>query len=351
MALEKICTLEISNLALNIANNKILNNISFCLPDGEIGCLLGPSASGKTSTLRAIAGFIPEISNGKIVINGKIISDQKSQIPPSKRNIGFVFQENSLFPHLTVSQNICFGVKQYKKMRLNYLLEIFEIEKIAKKYPHEISGGQQQRVAIARSIAPNPDLLLLDEPFSDLDPELKFKIFPLLKEILNKEHITTLIVTHDQMEAYYLADLIGVLNKGELQQWGSPSEIYKKPKNKMVASFIGDGSILPAIVTCVRGPTTTVSTPIGFISGASVTLHPESKKTHILIRPEDIFFDKNSDIKAKIVNKIFCGSSNQYLLKVTESDFIKIHSPSNVNYKMGETVGISHNFKHIVLTD
>lgn len=233
-------TVSLGKLTKMYGSNRVVDEVDIDMHPGELVCLLGPSGCGKTTTLRMIAGFV-EPTSGSIVIDGKDVS----RLPPNQRDIGLVFQNYALFPHMTVADNITFGLRnvnwprESRRQRVEEMLELVELSGMASRYPRELSGGQQQRVALARALALNPSVLLLDEPFSNLDAKLRVTLRENLKAILDKVQITTLFVTHDQEEAMVLADRIVVLENGRVQQEGEPRQIYKHPNNEFVANFIG----------------------------------------------------------------------------------------------------------------
>ena len=239
--------LSLTNVGIAYDSEQVLSGISFSLQRGEIGCLLGPSGCGKTSLLRAIAGFEP-VSEGSITLNKKTISQKRYALPPEQRQIGMVFQDYALFPHLNVIENVKFGLhglsRSESDTRSLYLLE--QIGLIDKKLvmPHELSGGEQQRVALARALAPQPKLLLLDEPFSNLDVELRDSLGEQVRGLLKQTQTTAIMVTHDQHEAFAMADSIGVIENGALLQWDSAYAIYHQPINAFVADFVGQGVML-----------------------------------------------------------------------------------------------------------
>ncbi|MDZ7642672.1 MAG: ABC transporter ATP-binding protein [Desulfurivibrio sp.] len=229
----------------------IVKGVSLGLAGGTIGCLLGPSGCGKTTLLRAIAGFEPVVS-GEIRLGGRRVAGSGVMVPPEKRRVGMVFQDLALFPHLSNADNIAFGLRhldtRQRRRRVAELLALINLEESGTLYPHQLSGGQQQRVALARAMAPRPELLLLDEPFSSLDMEIREKLAREVARLLKQEELTALLVTHDQFEAFAMADEIGVLREGELVQWDSAYNLYHRPHNPFVADFIGEGVLLPGVV-------------------------------------------------------------------------------------------------------
>lgn len=242
-------TLVVSNLSVAFDKKQIFDEVGFTLKEGQIGCLLGQSGCGKTTVLRSLMGFCRPQSGCIILDNQKIFEANSCFVPAYLRQIGMVFQDYALFSHLTVAKNICFGIQKLPKaqqqQRLDELLALMDMRDFAKRYPHELSGGQQQRVALARALAPKPKLLLLDEPFSNLDVELRATLSFEIRRLLKSQNITAILVTHDQTEAFLMSDVVGVMAHGKLQQWDTPTTLYQKPATQAVASFVGEGVLLP----------------------------------------------------------------------------------------------------------
>ena len=243
--------LKLTNIRADLDGEKVVSDISFTLHDGEIGSLLGPSGCGKTTLLRTIAGF-EKPKTGTIHLRDRLISDSTHILPPESRKIGMVFQDLALFPHLTVEDNVGFGLRDYiskdRSRRVAELLDLVSMGRYGKKYPHELSGGQQQRVALIRAIAPRPDILLLDEPFSGQDTELREQLAREVRAILKNDGITALLVTHDQFEAFAFSDFIGVMSEGVMHQWDDAFDLYHRPVDRFVADFIGQGVFVNGIV-------------------------------------------------------------------------------------------------------
>ncbi|MBD9477888.1 ABC transporter ATP-binding protein [Pseudoxanthomonas sp. PXM02] len=234
----------------------VVQGLSLALPRGEIGALLGASGCGKTTALRAIAGFEP-ITGGRIVLDGIELAGQHHALAPEQRRVGMMFQDYALFPHLDVAGNIAFGIHTLasapRAARVQELLELVCLRDAARAYPHELSGGQQQRVALARALAPRPSLLLLDEPFSSLDVQTRARLAADLRSLLKAAETTSLFVTHDQSEAFAMADRVGVMAQGDLLQWDRPDRLYRHPAHREVARFIGRGVLVPAAVLQAGG--------------------------------------------------------------------------------------------------
>ena len=271
-----------------------------------------------------------------------MVSDAKRQSPPEAREIGMVFQEHALFPHLTVKDNITFGLKGMAPERrlkiLEDMLRLIQLENLGERYPHELSGGQRQRVALARALAPNPDLLLMDEPFANLDAELRLSLAGDVKRITSAQGISTLLVTHDQHEAFAMADRIAVMNEGRVEQIASPEELYRAPDSKFVAGFIGESNLLSVIIIDEE----TLDTPFGQLK-AQIIGKPESSIVDLLIRPEAIRLDSQSPIRARIIRKQFKGAVHQYYVQLTtkHSKPIKVQHSQSEAYSIGDEVGLS----------
>lgn len=345
--MEKKAALILKSLSVTYPGSRIpsVQDISFELPSGEIACLLGPSGCGKTTLLRAIAGFIAP-SSGTITLGDQIASSPKKALAPEKRNVGVVFQDYALFPHLTVQKNIEFGLhksnEQHRSQRTQELLDLVGLTEMKDRFPHELSGGQQQRVALARALAPRPTLILLDEPFSNLDVELKERLTFEVREILKAEKMSAILVTHDQTEAFAMADRIGVMNKGSLQQWGTSYSLYHEPNSRMVADFIGQGVFLPG-----QPSPTGVQIELGQIpcSGEEI---PTIEQFDVLVRPDDILHDDASPMVAKVVRKSFRGADFLYTLELNSGSRIMALVPSHHNHAIGEAIGIKLEMDHVI---
>jgi len=347
--------LHVDQLACQYTRDPVLEQISFTLERGDIACLLGPSGCGKTTALRLIAGFeMP--SKGSIRVNEQIMSQVGTVIPPEKRQIGMVFQDYALFPHLNISDNIAFGLHALeRKARERRTLEILEtvgLSARAKAFPHELSGGQQQRVALARALAPKPALLLLDEPFSNLDVELREKLASEVREIIKHEGITALMVTHDQHEAFAMADWVGVMHQGRIQQWDTAYNVYHRPVNRFVADFVGMGAFLPGRVVNSRQ----VEIELGTLDGTIPTQCGINAcdacwndcTVSVLIRPDDVTHDDHSPMQAKIIKKAFRGAEFLYTLELASGARILSLVPSHHDHALGESIGIRLAIDHVV---
>jgi len=325
--------------------------VSLALEAGQIGVLLGPSGCGKTSLLRAVAG-LERMAAGRISMDGQVLADGATgrSVPPEERRIGMVFQDFALFPHLSVAQNIAYGLhgrpRAQRRERVQEMLELVGLAHAAERAPHQLSGGQQQRVALARALAPAPRLLLLDEPFSSLDVELRERLAHDVRQILRQNGTTALVVTHDQLEAFALGDVIGVMNQGRLEQWGDAYSLYHRPASRFVAQFIGQGVLAPArVVVDAQGPR--VETPLGAFGAA--TGMPGPGECEVLLRADDVVHDDASPVKARIERKAFRGSEFLYTLRLDSGELVLAHVPSHHDHQVGEWIGIRPALEHVVL--
>lgn len=338
--------LTLEQIQICYQSHEVVTQLSLQLQAGDIGCLLGPSGSGKTSVLRAIAGFTP-IQQGQIALAHTVVSSPTLLQPPEQRQVGVVFQDYALFPHLTVAENIGFGLAKLDKAsrteRIHHMLELVGLTGFAQRFIHQLSGGQQQRVALARALAPQPRVLLLDEPFSGLDAELRDSLARDIRHILKRLGITALLVTHDQHEAFAMADWVGVMAHGQLQQWGSPYQLYHQPANRFVADFIGHGDFILATVTAdgqlhsCFGNIQTDTT--GLAIGQSVEM---------LIRPDDILHDDQSELRAQVIHRAFQGAHMRYQLQLDQHRFSCL-APSHHQHQLGEWIGIRLEMDDVVM--
>jgi iron(III) transport system ATP-binding protein len=336
-------------------SKQVVKDLSFHLQAGQIGCLLGPSGCGKTTVLRCIAGFEP-VTAGHIEIEGETVSSPARLTPPEKRAIGMVFQDYALFPHLTVAGNIAFGLgamnKTQRQQRVEELLALTGLQDNANKYPHQLSGGQQQRVALARALAPKPKLLLMDEPFSNLDVELRERLSLEVRDILKREGMTALIVTHDQHEAFAMSDVVGVMHLGSIQQWDTPYNLYHQPINRFVADFVGLGVFLPGMVLDNERVEIELGVLRGVIptdcdaTGCEQCVH--DCYVDVLIRPDDIVHDDDSLLMAQVENKAFRGADFLYTLKLPSGTRALSLVPSHHDHAIGEYIGIKLAVDHVV---
>jgi len=314
---------------------------------GSLVCLLGPSGCGKTTVLRSIAGFQP-LDDGEILINNRSVSLPGYTLPPEKRRLGMVFQDYALFPHLNIADNVAFGLRRLSKQKSSAtvaaMLDIVGLSDMGTRFPHELSGGQQQRVALARALAPQPDLILMDEPFSNLDVELRERLSSEVRHILKKQGITAVLVTHDQQEAFALGDQVGVMRDGKLLQWDTPYNLYHEPNCKFVADFIGQGIFLNGTLTAPD----TVDTEVGSYKGDRAYDWPIGSSVEVLLRPDDVIPDPGNSLQAKVSHKAFKGAEILYTLELPSGNQVLSLFPSHANHRIGDTVGIRIEADHLV---
>ena len=332
-----------------------VESVSLALRPGQIGVLIGPSGCGKTSLLRAVAG-LERLSGGRIGIDGEVLSDAASAVhlAPEKRRIGMVFQDYALFPHLSVEANVNFGIRglpvKARRERTEEVLNLVGLAHAGKRAPHQLSGGQQQRIALARALAPSPRLLLLDEPFSSLDVDLRERLAQELRGILKQAAATALFVTHDQLEAFAVGDVIGVMNRGRLEQWDDAYTLYHRPATRFVADFIGHGVFAPAqIVT--NGSGSIVRTPLGDLADVQECPLPDAYpegRCEVLLRADDIVHDDAAPVRARIERKAFRGSEFLYTLRLASGQQVMAHVPSHHDHQIGEWIGIRAEVDHVV---
>ena len=338
--------LNLRNLACGYSGQRVVQNLDLHLNAGDIGCLLGSSGCGKTTTLRAIAGFEP-VHEGEIHLGGELISKAGFTLAPEKRRIGMVFQDYALFPHLTVAQNIAFGIRKHPQQEkvIGEMLELVNLAGLGKRYPHELSGGQQQRVALARALAPEPQLLLLDEPFSNLDVELRRRLSHEVRDILKSRGTSAILVTHDQEEAFAVSDHVGVFKEGRLEQWDTPYNLYHEPATPFVASFVGQGYFIRGQLSSPE----TVSTELGELRGNRAYLWADGSPVDVLLRPDDIIYAPDSALRARIIAKSFQGAATLYRLQLGTGSQLEAIFPSHIDYLPGVEVGIKVAADHLVL--
>jgi iron(III) transport system ATP-binding protein len=331
--------LEVEGLRHCYGNHEVVRGLAFSLTHGAIGCLLGPSGCGKTTVLRCIAGFEP-VQEGVIRIAGRVVSTPGYTVAPEQRRVGMVFQDYALFPHLDVAGNIGFGLRGERDARVRELAALVGLSGELGKYPHEISGGQQQRVALARALAPRPELLLLDEPFSNLDVDLRERLSHELRDIIKVSGATAILVTHDQHEAFAMADEIGILHEGRIQQWDSAYNLYHRPANRFVADFVGQGVFLPAKA---RG-SGQLEIELGLLQGDG----NGKENLEVLLRPDDVVHDDAAATQAEVVHKAFRGAEILYTLRLASGRKVLALVPSHHNHALGERIGIRLDVDHVV---
>ena len=345
---------EVKNVNFKAGGKTKVANVSFAIEnEGDIICLLGPSGIGKTTILRTIAG-LEKIENGLIELKGKILSSKQKNVEPEDRNISLAFQENSLFPHYTVEKNILLGAernkdKKNKHVNFQEIIDLLDISLILKKFPHEISAGEAQRASLARSLVTNPDLLLLDEPLSNVDQSFKEEIQEKLKKILKNSKITTIIVTHDSYEAFYLGSKCGIILNQELKQFDDPYKVYHFPNSVEVVNFLNRGILIPAKVTSKN---TLENWDLGTIEGNFIKEYPKGSNVQLLLQPEDLEHDDTSNLKLEVVDRKFRGTNFIYTLKTLSNTLIPVfvHSHHIHQHEVDEKFGIKRpiHIDHIV---
>ena len=340
--------LELADVSQAYDGQLVVRNLSLSLRQGEIGCLLGASGCGKTTVLRIIAGFEPVLC-GTVRLKGVTVSSPGFSLPPARRKVGMVFQDYALFPHLTIFDNVGFGLRTLERAqrtpRIHQALELVGLFAEHGKYPHEISGGQQQRVALARALAPRPQLLLLDEPFSNLDVTLRERLSMEVRDILKENGTTALFVTHNQHEAFAVADRIGVMHNGEIQQWDSGHNLYHQPLNPRIAEFVGEGSLIRGVVKDRQR----VETGLGLLQGRFNSAFPAGSRVKLLIRPEDILHTEDGPLSAEVLRRNFRGASVLYSLRLDSGDRIQALVPSHCQHQPGERIGIRPDVRELVM--
>ncbi len=345
---------EVKDVDFIVGGKTKVKKMSFSIEnEGDIICLLGPSGIGKTTILRAIAG-LQKIKNGQIKLKGKVISSDKINIEPENRNISLAFQENSLFPHYSVEKNILLGAEKNsgntdKQVTFNEIVDLLDISQILTQYPHQISAGEAQRASLARSLLSKPDLLLLDEPLSNVDQSHKEDIQEKIKKMLTKLKITTIIVTHDSYEAFYLGTKCGIILNNELKQYDDPYNVYHLPNSIEVVNFLNRGILVPAKVT---SPKSLENEELGTITGNFVKPFPLGADVKLLIQPEDLEHDDKSNLKLEVVDRKFRGTNFIYTLKTIKNLLIPVfvHSHHIHQHDLQEKFGIKRpiHIEHLV---
>ena len=339
--------MKLHQVSVNYGSFTAVREVSLTLEQGQIGCLLGPSGCGKTTLLRAIAGFEP-VTTGEISLRGNVISSARHNLPPEQRKVGMVFQDFALFPHLNIERNIGFGLaassRAERARRVAELLDLVNLASSAKSYPHELSGGQQQRVAVARALAPRPEILLLDEPFSSLDSELREQLASEVRGLLKHNNVTAILVTHDQHEAFAMADHISLLQDGRIAQSDTPYNLYHNPSNEFVAEFIGQGSIITVKVS----ESGEMDNGLGRLDKA----HPHwaaGDTLKLLIRPDDIEYAQHSATQLIVTAKAFRGAQYLYELQLPDGQRVPCLTPSHIDVTVGSPLPVKFDLRHVVV--
>ena len=342
--------LTVEALTLGYGGKVVVADAAFILENGQIGSLLGPSGCGKSTLLRGIAGFEKPMT-GSVTVDGQTLSTPGALVEPEDRRIGMVFQDVALFPHLDVGRNIAFGLREAtrteQRRRVKELLELFGLEGYEDRMPHSLSGGEQQRIAVARAMAPKPRLLLMDEAFSSLDAELRQTLVPEVRRILKRENMSALLVTHDHGEAFAMADRVGVMNGGRVQQWDEPYALYHLPNSKFVAQFVGEGQLIEAVA--IDG------TKLRSVLGIH-TVYPghdvaTGSSVEILVRPDDILHDHTSELSGKVVDISFRGSHHQYLTEMDNGECLWCIAESHRRFEAGDRIELLPRLEHLVVFD
>lgn len=314
-----------------------VDNVDLELAPGEIVSVLGPSGCGKTSLLRLIAGF-EQVDSGEILINGALESSASVHKAPDHRHLGMVFQEYALFPHMTVAQNITFGLKKMaaddRKRRLGEMLELVDLTSLEKRYPHELSGGQQQRVALARTLAPSPIAVLLDEPFSNLDAEMRSVMRSDVESILRSHEIGTIFVTHDRDEAFTMADRVGVMRNGKMDQIDSPEAVYQNPISLEVARLTGTCDFIPG----VSGPANVVTEIGTFPSVCGADSLASGIPVEVLVRPDDFRVAPDPNGKCTVKSREFRGDETVLTIETSSGALIRCRQRTTAFMSLGASV-------------
>ncbi|EEX38996.1 ABC transporter ATP-binding protein [Vibrio furnissii] len=331
------CALSIQHLTCQYETQTVLESLSLNVEQGEIVCLLGASGCGKTTLLKAIAGLLP-LSSGIMSLNGVTIDDGEHWLPPEQRNIGMIFQDYALFPHLTVADNIAFGLRHMsttaRQLQVQQMLELVHLSGYGDRYPHQLSGGQQQRVAIARSLAYKPDLLLLDEPFSNIDTQVRHDLIAEIRKIFKKQGVTAIFVTHSREEAFAFADKMAVMNHGVIEQYGTASALYYRPSSKFVADFLGGGSYLPA----TRIDEQRYQTPLGVVDAQAQQSIAPGSECELLLRPQQVMIRADAESSVVVLEQQFMGDHCRYVIDAHGSTLL---ATSSQGLSVGQTVTVN----------
>jgi iron(III) transport system ATP-binding protein len=337
--------LDVNAITCRYGAKEIFANLSFHVEKGSVACLLGPSGCGKTTALRAIAGFEP-VYGGSILLDGLTLSSPSFTLPPEQRHVGMVFQDYALFPHLNVRDNIAFGLQKQTRAEAARvtaeLLELVRMQDLAQSFPHQLSGGQQQRVALARALAPKPKLLLLDEPFSNLDTELRRSLSLEVRAILKQHGTTAILVTHDQTEAFNVADVIGVMNEARLLQWGTARELYHEPATPFVAAFVSSGTFITGKVVAPQR----LETIFGEVALPDANL-PAGAELDLLLRPWNIVHAETGVCPARIVSQQFQGAHTLTTLQLADGTVLSSMDERLANLAGGSTVTLALDPRHL----
>ena len=323
--------LAVSHLSKRFGSIVAVDSVTLELERGAFLALLGPSGCGKTTLLRMLAGF-ERPDSGTVSLGGQVLESPARHLPPEQRQVGLVFQEHALFPHMDVAANVGFGVRgrSARKQKVGEMLELVGLAGLGKRMPHELSGGQQQRVALARTLAAEPGLVLLDEPFSNLDPTLRARVRSEVWAILREFGATAIVVTHDQEEAFSLPGLVGVMLDGRLHQVDSPLHIYQEPASRSVAAFVGDANFLPGDRQGGR---------VSWTFGPFPSPGPDGP-VEVMVRPEDLAIDESAAVAARVIEAEFFGRDQAVTLALDDGKQLRVRLLRGVEFDTGQRVGL-----------
>jgi iron(III) transport system ATP-binding protein len=332
-------TIKCSHLSKNFSDHPVVQDVSLTVSPNTILALLGPSGCGKTTTLRLMAGF-ERLDNGRIEIDNQLVADKNHHLPPEKRRVGIVFQDYAIFPHLSLAQNIGFGLKKRGQAdRVEEMLTFVGLEGMGERMPHQLSGGQQQRVALARALAPEPVVLLLDEPFSNLDAALRMEMRQEVRQLLKASKTTAVFVTHDQEEALFMGDQVAVMNAGRLEQFGTPEAIFHQPQTRFVAQFLGQTDFIQGEVTAAG-----VQTACGLLP-QQLQL-PAGTSVAVAVRSDDLLLRPNDDGNGRIISRQFLGIAYVYAVRLNDGTLVHSWQPHENHLAEGTAVSVQFTSAH-----
>src|SRR5436190_7925242 len=343
----RLASVELRGLTKRYGLHPAVDNVSLRIDHGQLVCLLGPSGCGKTTTLRLIAGFL-EPSDGEITVGDRVVSSSERTLPPEQRKMSMIFQSYALWPHMTVTENIVYGLRLRKLDReliakkLQAILQTTKLEALAQRYPGELSGGQQQRVALARALIVEPETLLLDEPLSNLDANLREEMRFEIRRLHDEYRYTTVYVTHDQSEAMTTADIIAVMNAGKIEQAGSPEEIYDRPRSEFVARFIGSSNVIKG--SALDGNHISFAGATLQVTGAQLT---PGQSAAVAIRQHDIQLSTEAPqrlenvVKATVTRQVFLGASRDYMVETSDGTTLRIVTGATAAVPRGTEVWLT----------
>jgi iron(III) transport system ATP-binding protein len=340
--------LELQEVELRYGDSAVVQGLNMHVNAGELACLLGPSGCGKTTVLRAIAGF-QDVEAGQIWFDNEVVSAPGRLVPPERRALTMVFQDHALFPHLSVAGNIQFGISRESRSEraraTDSLLELVGLNGYGERFPHELSGGQQQRVALARALAPKPKLVLLDEPFANLDVELRERLGNAVREALQATHTAGVLVTHHQEEAFALAERVGVMHEGAIAQWDTAYNLYHEPANRYVASFVGEGVLIDGVLKTRDS----VECALGVIHGNRMYPFELGERVDLLVRPDDIQPDLDGPLECVVTSRSFRGTETLYTLCLNDGTNVLSRFPSHMDHALGERVRVRVDAEHLII--